>query len=133
MKTSTKKSLREVVLEKKSGKYVPSRGDIVWLSFNPQSGHEQSGHRPAIVISPKEYNGKVGLAIFCPITSKIKDYPFEVKVIIKNIINGVILADQVKSLDWEKRETKFIAKAPKRVVEATIEKLNLLINENGEE
>jgi mRNA interferase MazF len=120
-------------LEKKSGKYVPSRGDIVWLSFNPQSGHEQSGHRPAIVISPKEYNGKVGLAIFCPITSKIKDYPFEVKVIIKNIINGVILADQVKSLDWEKRETKFIAKAPKRVVEATIEKLNLLINENGEE
>jgi mRNA interferase MazF len=123
-----KKNLQEVVLEKKSGKYVPSRGDIVWLSFNPQSGHEQSGHRPAIVISPKEYNGKVGLAIFCPITSKIKDYPFEVKIIIKDIINGVILADQLKSLDWEKREVKFIAKAPKRVLDDTIEKLNLLIN-----
>lgn len=118
-------------MEKKSGKYVPSRGDIVWLSFNPQSGHEQSGHRPAIVISPKEYNGKVGLALLCPITSKIKDYPFEVKIIIKDIIKGAILADQLKSLDWEKREAKFIVKASKRVVEETINKLNLLINMSG--
>jgi len=116
------------VSEKKSGKYIPSRGDIVWLSFNPQSGHEQSGHRPAIVISPKEYNGKVGLAIFCPITSKIKNYPFEVKIIIKGIIKGVILADQLKSLDWERRDARFIAKAPKKILGDTIEKLNLLIN-----
>ena len=120
-------------MEKKSGKYVPSRGDIVWLSFNPQSGHEQSGHRPAIVISPKEYNGKVGLAIFCPITSKIKNYPFEVKIVIKNIISGVVLADQLKSLDWEKRDAKFLAKASKKVVEDTIKKLNLLINISDEE
>jgi mRNA interferase MazF len=121
------------VSEKKSGRYVPSRGDIVWLSFNPQSGHEQSGHRPAIVISPKEYNAKVGLAIFCPITSKIKRYPFEVKIVIKNIIDGVILADQLKSLDWGKRDAKFIVKAPKRVLNETIEKLNLLINKIGKE
>jgi len=107
---------------------VPSRGDVVWLSFNPQSGHEQSGHRPAIVISPKEYNEKVGLAISCPITSIIKNYPFEVKIIIKDLINGAILADQLKSLDWEKREAKYIAKAPKRILDDTIEKLNLLIN-----
>ncbi len=118
-------------MEKKSGKYVPSRGDIVWLSFNPQSGHEQSGHRPAIVISPKDYNGKVGLAIFCPITSIIKNYPFEVKIVVENIINGVVLADQLKSLDWEKREVKFIAKAPQRVLDDTIDKLNLLINKPG--
>ena len=126
-----KKNLPGTVLEKKTGKYVPSRGDVVWLSFNPQSGHEQSGHRPAIVISPKEYNAKVGLAICCPITSKIKNYPFEVRIILKNKINGVILSDQLKSLDWEKREAKFIAKAPKVVLEETIEKLNLLINIAG--
>jgi len=118
-------------LEKKTGKYIPSRGDIVWLSFNPQSGHEQSGHRPAIVISPKEYNAKVGLAIFCPITSKIKNYPFEVKINLKNKINGAILSDQLKSLDWQKREAKFIAKAPKKVLKEAIEKLNLLINIAG--
>ena len=128
-----KKNLRVTALEKKSGKYVPSRGDIVWLSFNPQSGYEQSGHRPAIVISPKEYNGKVGLALFCPITSKIKNYPFEVKIIIRDIINGVILADQLKSLDWEKRGAKFIAKAPKKVVDDTTEKLSLLINKTDKE
>lgn len=120
--------MQVTVSEKKSGRYVPSRGDVVWLSFNPQSGHEQSGHRPAIVISPKEYNEKVGLAIFSPITSKIKNYPFEVKIIIKDLINGAILADQLKSLDWEKREAKYIARAPKRILDDTIEKLNLLIN-----
>lgn len=127
------KNLQEVVLEKKSGKYIPSRGDVIWLSFNPQSGHEQSGHRPAIVISPKEYNAKVGLAICCPITSKIKYYPFEVRIVIKNKINGAVLSDQLKSLDWEKRKAKFIAKAPKMVLEDTIEKLTLLINITGEE
>jgi len=88
MRTFTKKNLRVTASEKKSGRYVPSRGDVVWLSFNPQSGHEQPGHRPAIVISPKEYNGKVGLAIFCPITSKIKNYPFEVKIITKDLISS---------------------------------------------
>ena len=78
MKTFMKKNLLEAALEKKSVKYVPSRGDFVWLSFNPQSGHEQLGHRPAIVISPNEYNGKVALAVFCPITSKVKNYLLQI-------------------------------------------------------
>ena len=111
------KNYLENLLEKKFGNYIPSKGDIVWLSFNPQSGHEQSGHRPAIVISPKEYNEKVGLALFCPITSMVKDYPFEVRVKIKDKIDGAILSDQVKSLDWINRKADFIVKAPKGIVE----------------
>lgn len=79
------------------GDFVPGRGDIVWLEFNPQSGHEQAGRRPALVISPKAYNGKVGLALLCPITSRPKSYPFEVPLL--GIVTGVVLADQVKSLD----------------------------------
>lgn len=112
---------------KKSGNYIPAKGDIVWLEFDPQSGHEQAGHRPAIVISPKEYNVKVGLALFCPITSKIKNYPFEVRIKYKDKINGAILADQIKSLDWQARKAKFVLKAPVDVMEDVIEKLKLLI------
>ena len=115
-------------MEKRSGKYIPARGDVIWLSFNPQSGHEQSGHRPAIVISPKEYNEKVGLVLCCPITSKVKDYPFEVNINLKNMINGVILSDQVKSLDWKERQAKYIVTASKEVLDEVLEKLNLLIN-----
>jgi len=115
-------------LEKKSGKYIPARGDIIWLSFNPQSGHEQAGHRPAIVISPKEYNEKTGLALCCPITSKVKDYPFEVGINIKNKIDGVILSDQIKSLDWKERQAKYIAAAPKEILNEAVEKLSLLID-----
>lgn len=107
--------------------YVPDRGDIVWLQFNPQSGHEQSGKRPALTLSPKEYNQKVGLAIFCPITNQEKGYPFEVKVG-GNRISGVILADQVKSLDWRKREAEFIVKAPSIVINEAIELLKTLIS-----
>jgi mRNA interferase MazF len=106
--------------------YIPNRGDYVWLNFTPQSGHEQMGKRPAIVISPKEYNEKVGLAIFCPITSKEKGYPFEVKVNLKKI-DGVILADQVKSLDWGSRKIEFISKATKEELEEVTKKLSLLI------
>jgi mRNA interferase MazF len=106
--------------------YVPDRGDIVWLQFNPQSGHEQAGKRPALTLSPKSYNQKVGLAIFCPITSHQKGYPFEVKVD-SHKISGVILADQVKSLDWRKREAEFIVRASSEVVNETIELLKTLI------
>ena len=81
--------------------YIPQKGDIVWVNFNPQKGHEQKGKRPAIVISPYEYNKLTSLAIVCPITSKIKNYPFEVKI--NGIIQGVILADQIKSLDYKSR------------------------------
>ena len=107
--------------------YVPGRGDIVWLQFNPQSGHEQAGKRPAITLSPKAYNQKVGLAIFCPITNQEKGYPFEVKVG-GSKISGVILADQVKSLDWRKRDAKFIFKAPSIVINEAIELLRTLIS-----
>ncbi len=107
-------------------KYIPNRGDCVWLNFTPQSGHEQMGKRPAIVISPKEYNEKVGLAIFCPISSKEKGYPFEVKVNLKKI-EGVILADQVKSLDWKSRNIELISKSTKEELKEVIDKLSLLI------
>ena len=88
--------------------YVPDRGDMVWLEFTPQAGSEQRGRRPALVISPKAYNGKVGLALFCPITSKIKGYPFEVLLPDGYSVGGVILSDQLKSLDWRTRKAKFI-------------------------
>ena len=99
--------------------YVPDRGDIVWLQFNPQSGHEQSGKRPALTLSPKAYNQKVGLAIFCPITSQEKGYPFEVKIHSKEI-NGVVLSDHVKSLDWKERNAKFITKVSPAVISTVI-------------
>jgi len=87
--------------------YAPERGDLVWLSFAPQAGREQSGRRPALVLSPKRYNEKTSLAIVCPITSQVKGYPFEVELV-STSIHGVILADQVKSLDWRERRAEFI-------------------------
>ena len=89
--------------------YAPAQGDIVWLDFNPRQAHEQTGRRPALVISHQEYNRKVGLALFCPITSKVKGYPFEVAVQ-GTKVNGVVLSDQVKSLDWKARRIEFIEK-----------------------
>lgn len=111
---------------KSGNEYIPSRGDVVWLSFDPQSGHEQAGIRPAVVISPKEYNEKVGLALFCPITSKEKGYPFEVKVKINNKIAGVILSDQVKNLDWRVRRAAYIGKVKEEVLCEVLEKIGLL-------
>jgi mRNA interferase MazF len=108
--------------------YVPERGDIVWINFDPQSGHEQKGKRPAIVISPKEYNKKVGLGLFCPITSKIKNYPFEVHISTK-IIKGVVLSDQIKSFDWRAREIEFISKETEDKIEEIINKLSVLLLE----
>jgi mRNA interferase MazF len=111
----------------KKAKYCPDRGDIIWLDFNPQSGHEQMGRRPALVISPLMYNKKVGLALICPITSQVKNYPFEV-VLPENLkISGVIISDQVKSLDWKVRNAEFIVKAPAGIVAETIGKLSALI------
>lgn len=107
--------------------YVPDRGDLVWLQFNPQSGHEQAGRRPALTLSPKAYNQKSGLAIFCPITSQDKGYPFEVKINERHV-QGVILTDQVKSLDWRMRNAEFIAKAKPEIVNDVSALLNTLIN-----
>ena len=88
--------------------YVPDQGDLVWLEFTPQAGSEQRGRRPALVLSPKSYNGKVGLALFCPVTSKVKGYPFEVELPDGYAVSGVVLSDQLKSLDWRSRKVKFI-------------------------
>lgn len=106
--------------------YIPDRGDIIWLNFTPQTGHEQKGLRPAIVISPREYNKKTDLALCCPITSNIKGYPFEVIVQGKKI-NGAALSDHVKNLDWKVRKAKFIEKAHQTVLEECINKLSVLI------
>lgn len=97
-------------------RYVPERGDIVWLQFDPQAGHEQAGRRPALVISPRSYNRKVGLALFCPITSQVKGYPFEVLLAEGGHARGAVLCDQVKSLDWRARNAKRFDHVPDEVV-----------------
>ncbi len=111
--------------------YIPDTGDIVWLSFSPQSGHEQAGRRPALVLSPQGYNKKAEMALFCPITSQIKDYPFEVHLPSDGAVTGVILADQVRSLDWRARRCRFDSKASPRMVSETLEKLSTLLGQNG--
>src|SRR5450759_1082782 len=107
--------------------YVPERGDIVWISLNPQAGHEQAGRRPAVVGSPKSYNGKVGLGLFCPITSQVKGYPFEVTVPQSLPVGGVVLADQVKSLDWRARKAEFAGRLPADASDEVLGKLGALL------
>ena len=92
--------------------YVPKRGDLVWLSFSPQAGHEPAVRQPAVVVSPSSYNRRVGLALFCPITRQAKQYPFEVALPVGIGVEGVIFADEVKSLDWRVREAEFIGQLP---------------------
>lgn len=108
-------------------RYVPERGDIVWLQFNPQAGHEQSGHHPALVISPKAYNQKAGLALFCPITSQVKGYPFEVVLAGDTKVSGAVLSDQLKSLDWRVRSAKRFARASKEAMREVLGKIYTLI------
>ena len=107
--------------------YVPERGDVVWITLNPQAGHEQAGRRPAVVLSPAAYNSKVGLAILCPITRQIKGYPFEVRMPSGLAIGGVILADQVKSLDWRAREAELAGTLSDATVAEVLRKLNTLL------
>lgn len=107
--------------------YVPSKGDIVWLEFSPQAGHEQAGHRPALCVSPKEYNKTVGLAIFCPITSQRKDYPFEVLLPADTGVTGVVLSDHVKNLDWKTRNVSYICSLPNKQLKEVLGKLRTLI------
>lgn len=108
-------------------RYVPQRGDIVWLSFHPQAGHEQAGRRPALVLSPAVYNAKVGLALFCPITSRVKGYPFEVVIPSGLAVSGVVLSDQVKSLDWRARRAEFAGQLPEVHVLEVLDKLGTLL------
>lgn len=107
--------------------YVPERGDVVWLEFNPQAGHEQAGNRPALVISPVAYNRRVGLALFCPLTTQVKGYPFEVVLPLGLKATGAILADQIKSLDWRVRRAKLLCRVPPEVVEETLARVLALI------
>ena len=108
-------------------RYAPDRGDIVWLHFSPQAGHEQGGRRPALVISPKPYNQKVGLALFCPITSQVKGYPFEVILPPGIPASGAILSDQIRNLDWRARKAQRVCRAPDEVVEEVLAKVLTLV------
>ena len=109
------------------GNYIPDRGDAVWINLNPQAGHEQAGRRPVVVLSPRSYNSKVGLAIFCPVTNQIKGYPFEVIIPSGLKVAGAILSDQVKSLDWKIRNTEFFDKIPDSVILEIFKKLSALL------
>lgn len=109
--------------------YIPDKGDMVWLQFDPQTGHEQAGERPALVLSPKEYNRKTRLALFCPITSKIKGYPFEVRLPEGLEIEGVILADQIKNLDWASRSARFLCRLPDEILQDVILKFQALLDD----
>jgi mRNA interferase MazF len=107
--------------------YVPDRGDVVWLNFNPQVGHEQAGKRPAFVLSPASYNRKVGLALFCPITNKVKGYPFEVDLPEELDVTGTVLSDQIKSLDWKARNATFICQLSDETIEQVLVKATTLL------
>lgn len=107
--------------------YVPDRGDAVWLTFNPQAGHEQAGRRPAVVLSPATYNRKVGLALCCPITNQIKGYPFEVVLPANRKVTGAVLSDQIKSLDWKARDAELITRLPQAVTDEVLKKVRTLL------
>ena len=108
--------------------YVPRCGDVVWITLNPQSGHEQTGRRPALVLSPESYNGKTGLTIFCPITSQIKGYPFEVLIHEGLPVAGAILSDQVKSLDWRARNAELICTLRDETILEVLQMLGTLLS-----
>jgi mRNA interferase MazF len=103
-------------------KYVPRRGDVIRLDFNPQEGHEQAGRRPALVLSPNDYNRTVGLAVVCPITSEKKGYPWEVEIPDNTYVSGVILADQMKSLDWRQRRAEFVCTPDEGLLDEVVER-----------
>ena len=103
--------------------YIPDRGDIIWLNFTPQSGPEQAGHRPALVLSPKEYNRKTGLAVLCPMTTHSKGYPFEVEI----APDSIVLSDHLKNLDWKTRKATYKGKVPAAKLKEVINKISALL------
>lgn len=109
--------------------YVPDRGDIVWLRFDPRTGHEQAGRRPAFVVSPRAYNRKVGLGLFCPITSQVKGYPFEVVLPPGGKARGAILSDQLKSLDWRARKAARFDRASEEVISEVAARIIALVDQ----
>ena len=109
-------------------RFIPDRGDLIWIDMNPQAGHEQSGRRPALVLSPAAYNRRTGLAVLCPVTSRKKGYPLEVELPDSGEVAGVVLADQVRNLDWRARKATNGGAAPAGVVEEVLGKLGTLIS-----
>jgi mRNA interferase MazF len=107
--------------------YIPERGDLVWLTFNPQAGHEPAGRRLALVLSPKGYNAKTSLSLVCPITSQVKGYPFEIAIPQGVPIQGVILSDQIRSLDWRARQAEWVGSLPGETIEKVLERLKTLL------
>jgi len=107
--------------------YVPDAGDLIWLTFDPQAGREQAGRRPALVLSPRLYNEKSGLALVCPVTSRVKGYPFEVALPEGLPIGGVILADHLKSVDWKERHAESAGHVPQEVLDEVLSRLSPLL------
>jgi mRNA interferase MazF len=108
-------------------RYVPDYGDLIWLNFTPQAGREQAGRRPAVVVTPRVYNEKTSLAIVCPITSHAKGYPFEVALPAGRRINGVVLADHLKSLDWRQRHAEKAGKISRTILEQILDRIATLL------
>jgi len=107
--------------------FVPDRGQFIWLTFNPQAGHEQAGRRPALVLSPAAYNARAGLVLACPVANHAKGYPFEVPLPSGLPVSGVVLADQLRSLDWRAREAALICRAPDPVIAQALAKASALL------
>lgn len=106
---------------------APDSGDIVWVDFGPTAGHEQTGRRPALVLSPASYNGKVGLAVCCPVTGQIKGYPFEVVLPDESPVRGAVLADRLRSLDWRSRHATIACTVPGPVLSEVMGKIAALL------
>ncbi len=112
----------------KRSAYTPTQGDLVWLDFNPQAGHEQGGRRPAVIISPTAYNQRIGLALVCPVTRRAKGYPFEVKLPDSLPVGGVVLSDHLKSQDWRARRAEFIASLDEATLAAVMQRARTLLS-----
>ncbi len=115
------------MVKRRSSIKVPDQGDLVWLTFDPQAGHEQAGRRPALIISPASYNGKVGLALVCPITNQAKGYPFEVPLPTGSKFTGVVIADQLKSVDWRVREAQRVGSVPRALLAQVAARILVLL------
>ncbi|MBI3823169.1 MAG: endoribonuclease MazF [Planctomycetes bacterium] len=113
--------------------FVPDRGDVIWIDFDPQTGHEQAGRRPAVVLSPYAYNRPSGLALLCPITNQAKGYPYEVSLPDGLRVSGVVLTDQVKNMDWKQRRAAFLCDMPAEVIAEVVEKLLTLVDPTTDE
>lgn len=107
--------------------FIPERGDLIWLDFDPQAGHEQRGRRPALVVSPRKYNAASGLALCCPITGQMKGYPFEVRLPAQGAVSGVVLSDQIKSIDWQARRAERAGRVSVDLLGEVVERLRVLI------